>query len=285
MAKRLTEKEVLTRIAEVSSGTIEVVDFNNFQNVHSQISVKCLQCETVHEKRLNSILHGFRCKYCNGTGELKYKYRTTSSFQKEVRILTNDEYTVIGDFTTTRKKTEFYHTSCANNFMMTPHAFITLGHRCPICDTSPRGKISKPVQLIMDTLDAYGIEYVTEKKFPGLVSENTSGGNLSFDFFIPKLNILVEYDGRQHFFPTSIFGGQHSFEKLQRNDFIKDEWVRKSKYSLLRIPYQFKSQKLKDLIIELFCSGSTTIESAFNIEGEVSRVQPSGELLNDTSSV
>ena len=45
--------------------------------------------------------------------------------------------------------------------------------------------------------------------------------SLKFDFQIPDLGILIEYDGIQHYEPLDFFGGIKTFKKLQEYDSIK----------------------------------------------------------------
>ena len=38
------------------------------------------------------------------------------------------------------------------------------------------------------------------------------------DFYLPDYNIAIEYQGRQHFYPNKIFGGDKEFIKTQERD-------------------------------------------------------------------
>lgn len=73
-----------------------------------------------------------------------------------------------------------------------------------------------------------------------------SNRQLPFDFYLPKYNLCIEYDGEQHFSPTTIGGisieqGQLNFERLQINDQIKTQYCKDKGIQLLRIPYtEFK---------------------------------------------
>jgi len=63
---------------------------------------------------------------------------------------------------------------------------------------------------------------------------------LSFDFYIPKSHILIEYDGRQHFYPY--FQGQlknpNNILLLQKeSDQIKTVYANTKNIPLIRINY------------------------------------------------
>nr|DAK56236.1 MAG TPA: restriction enzyme [Caudoviricetes sp.] len=59
-----------------------------------------------------------------------------------------------------------------------------------------------------------------------------------FDFFLPKKNIAIEYDGPQHFKSIKYFGGDEKFEKQRLRDMEKNIFCQKNKIKLLRIPFR-----------------------------------------------
>lgn len=60
---------------------------------------------------------------------------------------------------------------------------------------------------------------------------------LPFDFYIPSLNMVIEYQGKQHYKPVDYFGGEKSFQIQQRNDNIKRKYCENNNIKLLEIPY------------------------------------------------
>ena len=78
------------------------------------------------------------------------------------------------------------------------------------------------------------VDYVRQHKFIGCKFKN----KLPFDFYLPKHNICIEYDGRQHFIPVSHFGGEESFEIRKKCDIIKNEFCEKNNIKLFRISYK-----------------------------------------------
>lgn len=59
-----------------------------------------------------------------------------------------------------------------------------------------------------------------------------------YDFLIPELKILIEYDGEQHFRPVEYFGGEKAFRQLQSNDRKKNKLAKEKGYRLIRISYK-----------------------------------------------
>ncbi|GHA31633.1 DUF723 domain-containing protein [Photobacterium aphoticum] len=109
------------------------------------------------------------------------------------------------------------------------------GIGCPYCFDWQNSKGSQRIESWLKEND---IDFEREKKFDDLYTFSTSRKyHLRFDFFIPNCNLLIEYDGKQHFEPVEIFGGNEGYEKLLSNDQKKRDWVDKCGYKLLRIAY------------------------------------------------
>ena len=60
---------------------------------------------------------------------------------------------------------------------------------------------------------------------------------LSFDFYLPELNICIEYDGRQHYEAIPLFGGIETLNKQIINDNIKTQYCLDNGIKLIRIKY------------------------------------------------
>lgn len=60
---------------------------------------------------------------------------------------------------------------------------------------------------------------------------------LPFDFYLPKYNILTEYDGIQHFKFIAHFGGKQRFKEQKFNDNLKNEYCIENNIKLYRISY------------------------------------------------
>lgn len=99
---------------------------------------------------------------------------------------------------------------------------------------SSRGEIK-----ICDILDRAGLIYKEEYIFPDLVS--SSGRPLRFDFAVfsdeGDLDFLIEYQGEQHYFAKSKFGGAKGLYQQQYNDRMKRTYCMNHGYTLICIPY------------------------------------------------
>ena len=101
------------------------------------------------------------------------------------------------------------------------------GQGCPIC------KESKGEKNIRRYLLLNNIEFISEYKFNECYNEKL----LPFDFYLPKTNTCIEYDGIQHYKPINRFGGELGFKRGKINDEIKNDFCSKNKIKLIRISY------------------------------------------------
>jgi len=119
------------------------------------------------------------------------------------------------------------------SYRVTPSNFY-IGSRCPIC------KLSKGEIKIKQWLDINNIIYKIYKEFEGLIGLNT--GNLSYDFYLPNYNLLIEYQGIQHEKPIDFEGkgeewAKEQFEYQQEHDRRKREYAKNNNINLLEIWY------------------------------------------------
>lgn len=111
------------------------------------------------------------------------------------------------------------------SFFQKPSAHLS-GSGCKFCSES------KGEKIIERYLKENNIVYERQKKFEGCFNKNL----LSFDFWLPVLNILIEFDGSQHFKPSWSFG-KHKLEYTQICDNIKNDFCASINTKLVRISY------------------------------------------------
>ncbi len=101
--------------------------------------------------------------------------------------------------------------------------------------------MSKGEKAIERWLIDNNVGYVSEKWFDDCRGVKRP---LPFDFWIPSKNILIEFQGRQHYeqvnFTRSKLSEQEmvdNFESTKRNDVIKKQYCVDNNIILLEIPY------------------------------------------------
>ena len=93
---------------------------------------------------------------------------------------------------------------------------------------------SKGEEKIISLLLEMQIPFITQKRFDSCVFPETNR-QLVFDFYLPEQNLLIEYDGEQHF--HEIRNDRYDFQELQKRDTFKNNWCIKNNMPLVRIPY------------------------------------------------
>lgn len=121
-------------------------------------------------------------------------------------------------------------------FEVTPKEHLK-GKRCPH-DNESQGE-----KLVRVFLENKGVKFKMYHRITDCFSElNGRCYTLPFDFYLPDFNILIEYDGEQHYKPVEIWGGEKGFENQKRLDAIKNKFASDSGMTLIRIPYTVKKE-------------------------------------------
>jgi very-short-patch-repair endonuclease len=102
------------------------------------------------------------------------------------------------------------------------------GVGCPYCKESKGEKFIESI-LIKNGL-IRGDDYIRQYKF----SDCRNKYPLPFDFFLPKISVVIEYDGDQHSKVVTFFGGFEEYEKRKINDSIKSKYCSDNGITLLR---------------------------------------------------
>lgn len=127
----------------------------------------------------------------------------------------------------TDKKVWWVCESCKHEWETSVRGRTIKGSGCPSCLES-NGE--KRVEIILNEIK---INYEIQKRFDKCKNIK----KLSFDFYLPQYNALIEYDGEQHFKSMDFFGGNKSFVETQKRDKIKNSFTLENNIPLLRIPY------------------------------------------------
>jgi hypothetical protein len=112
------------------------------------------------------------------------------------------------------------------------------GHGCRFCN------LSQGEKMIESILEALEINYIREFIDHNCVSD--LGKNLPFDFYIPNIKTLIEYDGRQHQEPVDLFGGEIAYNKLKITDNLRNKWCDENGFKLIRIKYNDVNDGLEE---------------------------------------
>lgn len=121
-------------------------------------------------------------------------------------------------------------------FYQTPGNHLN-GAGCPRCSES------KGEKIISSILNKHNIKYIREYKIP-----NTEY-KLRYDFYLPDYNLLIEFQGIQHYEPVQTFGGEDAFKQLQFRDNFKKGLTELVKLKILY--FNYKQLKLSNKEFEI----------------------------------
>ncbi len=160
------------------------------------------------------------------------KAKTTEQFIKDAKIIHGDKYDYsLVNYKKANSKVEI---TCKKHgsFWQVPYSHLQ-GHGCPSCNSS-RGEEEVKRYLLENN-----IKFEQQKVFNGCIYKN----ELKFDFYLPKYNLCIEYDGMQHFEAIEYFGGEKEFKKIQDRDKVKNEYCKSNNIYIIRIKYDENIRK------------------------------------------
>ena len=228
----------------------EYVLLNKYNGCKSFIKVKHLKCGRIYEVRADQLLSGRKCAKCQGV--LK---KTHEEFLQEVKTLFNNKIIIKTKYKTTNEKVLVLNNNCGHEYKMTPNHLLNRKDGCPICRSIKIVKESKAIKELKILLKKLKIDFIQEyipNKNP-LISDD--GQQQPFDLYLIDYNLIIEYDGRQHF--KEGFSKSHSIRKkkfIQRklSDQRKNNWAKENKeHALLRIPYTVNPKYFKTILVSI----------------------------------
>jgi len=239
---KITEEIFEKRVKEAHNGRIIPVD--KYISIHKKIKFLHLDCNRTFFAEPNNVIDGYGCPYCANN-----RKKSIEEIKELTISITDGEYECISNsYENNKEKLIFNHLNCGNKYLAR-WANFTQGYRCPYCSDSNNSKGTKIIEKFLKT---NGYKYVREKEYDDLVNEETNR-HFRFDFFVPKFNLIIEFDGEQHFHSTGAFFPQEKVDKIKFFDSIKNKYCEDNSINLIRYDYiQLKNNELKNLLKEDF---------------------------------
>jgi len=160
-----------------------------FVNSHSKITIVCKKCGNDFVKSMSHhIWSKTGCSRCSG-----YEINNIEKIlQKSNEKHGNGRYSfpyIETESLSSSDKITIKCNICNNIFKQKVSSHINNGNGCSKCNKSKNEK------LISNYLEINNVYYIPEKKFDTCMMKKP----LPFDFYLPNLNLCIEYDGEQHF--------------------------------------------------------------------------------------
>lgn len=194
-----------------------------YRNSKTKIQIIC-PVHGVFEQLPHSHSKGFGCAKCADC-----HVGDSENFIKNANKIHNNKY----DYSKTlykNAKTKLV-IKCPEHgiFKQTPNKHLQ-GKGCPKCNTS------KAEILIENYLIENKIKYITQHSFKNCKYKRP----LKFDFYLPKHNMCIEFDGEQHFKKYRFEKNDERLNIRKKRDNIKTNYCKNNKIKLLRIKYDEK---------------------------------------------
>ena len=202
-----------------------VSDFSDFKDVSQNFSFLCKK-HGIQTMMIQSFIYGHKCYYC-GREESKNKRIFSKSYVQNFInnngcvLLNPDDYIGISSRNLSIK------CNCGKIFTTSFQNFKDKNVRtCFSCSS----KESVGEKRIREWLDKNKISYEKEKRFKDCRDKRP----LPFDFYLSEYNLIIEFDGIQHFKPIR---GEESYRITREHDKIKNEYCTINNINLIRIKY------------------------------------------------
>lgn len=235
MPKNYKDKNnIKNKILEKLKGSnLEFVDFvekENIEVVKYHILLKCRLCGETKMYYLHYLLNSkktIKCKFCENFNK-RQNDEATRIINEKCQLL---DYTFLGfknEYNRyINKKTKLILKCNKCGYVWDTTTFDNFINTCIKCRNCTNcWKMEKEVKYF---LDKHNIEYNEQKRFDWLKNKIA----LSLDFFLPKYNIAIECQGKQHFQPVDAFGGEKDFLLTRERDKVKKELCEKNNVRLI----------------------------------------------------
>ena len=212
-----------------------VEPLEEYKGGHTKIRCRC----KIHNREWSTtpgeLYHGCGCPEC-----YTERIRKALSWSKDEFIArleqVNPDIEVFGEYINIQTGIECRCRKCGYVWHPKPNNLLygkVTG--CPKCQSYSKGE-----DRIQEYLELNLIPYRIHKSYHDLLG--IGGKKLSFDFYLPEYNLLIEYQGQQHENPTtfgnmSVEKAQKQFEIQQEHDRRKRNYAQDHEIKLLEIWY------------------------------------------------
>lgn len=220
----LSHDEFINRFNDCNNKFVEIL--GTYKGIDEDIQCKCLICGEPFISSPYRILGGAKHYDCAQKIVQEKRRKTHEEFINEIAD-TSPNIKILGQYITANTRIKVKCLECGHEWK--PIAdYLSAGRGCPKC------KLSKGEKRVGKFLDKQNITHEPQKKYDDLLG--LGGGLLSYDFYLPTYNLLIEYQGEYHD-GTAKIQSDEEFAYQQEHDRRKREYASKHNIKLLEIWY------------------------------------------------
>ena len=246
-AERKQQKQLIEKINTYlkNSPSCKLIDYyqKDCGGNRRRLCIKflCTKCNSINEIYAANIANDhLTCKCCERIFDKNFEHWFNTALSDNFEIIDPNEI-----------RNNRIHIRCKKcNFIFYPSK-TTLKRKniilCPKC----KGSLSKGELYISNWLIKNNINFQFQQHFSWLPA------GFRYDFFIPEMKLLIEYDGSQHReYVPHFHKTEENFLKAVERDKIKEELALSNGFNIIRIPDTY-NKSLSIILKNLF--SSTTI--------------------------
>lgn len=223
-----SNKEAFIKKAKVKYGDRYDYSKVDYKGCYEPIEIVCREHGSFFMKPTYHLI-GHRCPKCVSEEMTALRSSTTKDFIRKANKKHNGRYDYSKVDYKERNTPVTIICKIHGEFQQTPNIHLA-GCGCPRC------KQTKGEKLIEEFLVEKGIQFIKEYTLPntGLFCRRKF---LLADFYLPSFRTIIEYNGQQHYYPVSIFGGDEQFEIQKERDATLRDYCQNNGIKLIVIPY------------------------------------------------
>lgn len=216
---------------------------SEYIGANSKILLKCHKCNTLFTLDRTSRVLERKYSCCPNCAKNYYTELNRIEYVKKFNAILGKDFELVSEYVNSDSPITILHKKCGNKSTYRRPGTILADYICPC----KKCNITNGELMIKTFLEDNFIPYTHQKKYDDLIGIN--GGKLTYDFFLPNNNLLIEFQGKQHKEPIEYFGGKEQFEIQQEHDRRKREYAKSHNIKLLEIWY-YDMHRTKEILGE-----------------------------------
>lgn len=197
----------------------------DYTNNSTEVKIIC-SIHGIFNQRPDFHMRGSGCPKCSIIETHDVQKKTTDEFIKDSILVHGYKFDYSKVDYIGGKKEVIIICEKHGEFKQTPNNHQR-GNGCPNCNSS------KGEMLIVKYLTDNNIEFEQQYTFENLRMKR----KLKCDFYLPKHNSIIEFNGSQHYIPVERFGGEEGLKRTQNSDELKRNFCIENQIKLLEIKY------------------------------------------------
>lgn len=246
---RITLNDFVRRAKEVHGDKYDysLISNENFNGVASKINIICPE-HGVFVQTASNHLNGKKCRMCANIAIGKNNADTKDEFVKKAIFVHGDNYLYDKVVYSNQEVDVCITCPIHGDFWQRPSHHLC-GSGCPMC------KRSFGEERVARFLKQNNIEYKEQFCF---YNEYLFCCNIRLiaDFYLPQHNIVIEYNGGQHYKSIDYFGGEKALERQQERDMALRKYCKEHKIKLIEIPYT-EFDNIENILKNKICTTKT----------------------------